>query len=124
MRITWKNAPRHCSGMALFEPAVDEMIDTDLAEDFEVRVRDYIEVLYAVALKLTQDPKAALALAERALDEALRQYGGLSPGAPIKPWLLTILRNTYIGECPKDAGPLSFPRADINAAMRLCAQTA
>ena len=59
-------------------------------------VADHVDLLYSVAMRFTRSPEAAETLVCDALSNALCHPDTLAPGAPVKPWLLTILRNTFI----------------------------
>ena len=76
------------------------------SEAFEQEVVDHMDMLYAVALRLTRDPLAAQDLTQNTVVKALRFYDGFKEGTYIKAWLLTILRNTFINEYRRTArGP-------------------
>lgn len=65
---------------------------------FEDQVLEHLDVLYAVALRLTRNPADAEDLTQNALVKALRFHDKFKEGTYIKAWLLTILRNTFINE--------------------------
>lgn len=57
-----------------------------------------MDMLYAVALRLTRDPTDAQDLTQNTVVKALRFHTKFKEGTYIKAWLLTILRNTFINE--------------------------
>lgn len=64
--------------------------------EFEDRIGEYVDVLHAVALKLTRDPERAEFLVRETLVTALRNRDTFSENMYLKSWLLTTLRNTFI----------------------------
>lgn len=66
--------------------------------EFEESVLAHIDMLYAVALKLTRNVADAQDLTQNTLVKALRFHDKFQEGTYIKAWLLTILRNTFINE--------------------------
>lgn len=58
----------------------------------------HLDMLYAVALRLTRNPADAQDLTQNTVVKALRFHDKFAPGTYIKAWLLTILRNTFINE--------------------------
>lgn len=58
----------------------------------------HLDMLYAVALRLTRNPTDAQDLAQNTIVKALRFHDKFQEGTYIKAWLLTILRNTFINE--------------------------
>ncbi len=67
-------------------------------KDFENLVLEHIDLLYAVALRLTRNPADAEDLTQNTFVKALRFHDKFKEGTYIKAWLLTILRNTFINE--------------------------
>ncbi len=65
---------------------------------FEDQVLEHVDVLYAVALRLTRNAADAEDLTQNTLVKALRFHDKYKEGTYIKAWLLTILRNTFINE--------------------------
>jgi RNA polymerase sigma-70 factor (ECF subfamily) len=57
-----------------------------------------MDMLYAVALRLTRNVADAQDLTQNTIVKALRFHGKFEKGTYIKAWLLTILRNTFINE--------------------------
>jgi RNA polymerase sigma-70 factor (ECF subfamily) len=66
--------------------------------EFEAEVLSHIDILHAVALKLTRNLADAQDLTQSTLVKALRFHEKYQKGTYIKAWLLTILRNTFINE--------------------------
>jgi RNA polymerase sigma-70 factor (ECF subfamily) len=66
--------------------------------DFDELVLSHLDMLYAVALKLTRNPADAEDLAQDTIVKALRFHDKFQKGSYIKAWLLTILRNTFIND--------------------------
>ena len=68
------------------------------SEEFEQLVLEHIDMLHAVALRLTRNMADAEDLTQNTLVKALRFHDKFREGTYIKAWLLTILRNTFINE--------------------------
>ncbi|MFP4501756.1 MAG: sigma-70 family RNA polymerase sigma factor [Candidatus Hydrogenedentota bacterium] len=68
------------------------------SEDFENLVLEHLDMMYAVALRLTRNAADAQDLTQNTLVKALRFHEKFKEGTYIKAWLLTILRNTFINE--------------------------
>jgi RNA polymerase sigma-70 factor (ECF subfamily) len=66
--------------------------------EFEELVLQHLDMLYAVALRLTRNPVDAQDLTQNTIVKALRFHDKFQEGTYIKAWLLTILRNTFINE--------------------------
>jgi len=65
---------------------------------FEDLVLEHLDMLYAVALRLTRNAVDAQDLTQNTVVKALRFHARFKDGTYIKAWLLTILRNTFINE--------------------------
>ena len=65
---------------------------------FEQQILEHLDMLYAVALRLTRNPADAQDLTQNTVVKALRFHDKFREGTYIKAWLLTILRNTFINE--------------------------
>jgi len=76
--------------------------------DFEQQVLEHLDMLYAVALRLTRNPADAQDLAQNTAVKALRFHDKFKEGTYIKAWLLTILRNTFINEYRRKARRPTF----------------
>ncbi len=68
------------------------------SSDFDDLVMEHLDMLYAVALRLTRNPAEAEDLTQTTILKALRFHDKFKRGSYIKAWLLTILRNTFINE--------------------------
>lgn len=66
--------------------------------EFEQLVLEHLDMLYAVALRLTRNAADAQDLTQNTVVKALRFHDKFQKGTYIKAWLLTILRNTFINE--------------------------
>ena len=67
-------------------------------KEFEDLVLEHLDMMYAVALRLTRNSADAQDLTQNTLVKALRFHSKFKEGTYIKAWLLTILRNTFINE--------------------------
>ncbi len=65
---------------------------------FDELVLSHLDMLYAVAMKLTRNAADAEDLTQNTIVKALRFHDKFREGSYIKAWLLTILRNTFINE--------------------------
>lgn len=72
--------------------------ESERSKEFEQNVLEHIDMMYAVALKLTRNVADAQDLTQNTLVKALRFHEKFQEGTYIKAWLLTILRNTFINE--------------------------
>lgn len=68
------------------------------SREFEKLVLQHLDMLYAVALRLTRNATDAQDLTQNTVVKALRFHNRFKDGTYIKAWLLTILRNTFINE--------------------------
>lgn len=67
-----------------------------------------MDMLYAVALRLTRNTADAQDLTQNTVVKALRFHSNFREGTYIKAWLLTILRNTFINEYRRKARRPTF----------------
>jgi RNA polymerase sigma-70 factor, ECF subfamily len=65
---------------------------------FDELLLEHLDLLFAVAMKLTRNADDAEDLVNNTLLKALRFHDKFKEGTYIKAWLLTILRNTYINQ--------------------------
>ncbi len=72
--------------------------DDNRSTEFEELILEHMDMLYAVALKLTRNATDAEDLTQNTVVKALRFHDKFAEGTYIKAWLLTILRNTFINE--------------------------
>lgn len=78
---------------------------------------EHIDLLYAVALRLTRNPVDAEDLTQNTFVKALRFHDKFKQGTYIKAWLLTILRNTFINEYRrKSRRPIEVELSGLEAA--------
>lgn len=68
------------------------------SEEFEEHLAGNLPALYRAALHLTRNRADAQDLLQDVCVRALRFHHRYQPGTYIKPWLMTILRNTFINE--------------------------
>lgn len=66
--------------------------------EFDEKVLEHVDLMYAVALKLTRNSHDAHDLLQNALVKAFRFHHKFEEGTYIKAWLLTIVRNTFIND--------------------------
>lgn len=87
------------------------------SKEFESLVLEHVDLLYAVALRLTRNPADAEDLTQNTFVKALRFHDKFKAGTYIKAWLLTILRNTFINEYRrKSRRPIEVELSGIEAA--------
>ena len=72
----------------------------DRPPEFDALVLEHLEMLFAVALKLTRNVLDAQDLTQTTLLKAMRFHQRFEKGTYIKAWLLTILRNTGTNIAP------------------------
>ncbi len=95
------------------------------SQEFEEQVLEHMDMLYAVALRLTRNVADAEDLTQNALVKALRFHDKFKEGTYIKAWLLTILRNTFINEYRKRSRtPISVELTGTEAAEPACERSA
>ncbi|MBI1319617.1 MAG: sigma-70 family RNA polymerase sigma factor [Candidatus Hydrogenedens sp.] len=73
------------------------------SKEFENLILEHMDMMYAVALKLTRNAADAEDLTQNTVVKALRFHDKFQEGTYIKAWLLTILRNTFINEYRRKA---------------------
>lgn len=76
----------------------DEGSNTRRDEAFDELVLSHMDMLFAVAMRLTRNVADAQDLVQNTILKALRFHSRFKQGTYIKAWLLTILRNTFINE--------------------------
>ncbi len=80
------------------EPPVD--VATETTEDrkarFERDAMEYVDQLYAAALRMARNPADAEDLVQEAYTKAFSAFHQYRPGTNLKAWLYRILTNTYI----------------------------
>lgn len=65
---------------------------------FDALLIEHMDLMFAVAMKLTRNVDDAEDLVHNTVVKALRFHDKFREGTYIKAWLLTILRNTYINQ--------------------------
>jgi RNA polymerase sigma-70 factor (ECF subfamily) len=75
-----------------------QTVEDHRAPDFDELVLEHIDMLYAVAMKLTRNVTDAQDLTQNTVLKAFRFHSKFKKGTYIKAWLLTILRNTFIND--------------------------
>lgn len=78
------------------------------SQEFEALVMEHMDMLYAVALRLTRNTADAQDLTQNTVVKALRFHSKFEEGTYIKAWLLTILRNTFINDYRRRARRPTF----------------
>ena len=73
-------------------------VDTQRNPTFDALLLEHLDLMFAVAMKLTRNADDAEDLVNNTLVKALRFHDKFQEGTYIKAWLLTILRNTYINQ--------------------------
>jgi RNA polymerase sigma-70 factor (ECF subfamily) len=68
---------------------------TPAPEDFSAKVLEWLQPLYATALRLTRNRADAEDLVQDTIVKALRFSKQFTPGTNLKAWLYTILHNTW-----------------------------
>lgn len=77
---------------------VADALVNNRSREFERQVLEHIDMLFAVAMRLTRNSADAEDLTQNTIVKALRFHDKFREGTYIKAWLLTILRNTFINE--------------------------
>jgi RNA polymerase sigma-70 factor (ECF subfamily) len=67
-------------------------------DSFDELLLEHLDLMFAVAMKLTRNADDAEDLVHNTIVKALRFHDKFTEGTYIKAWLLTILRNTYINQ--------------------------
>ena len=81
---------------------------------FERDAMQYVDQLYAAALRMTRNPSDAEDLVQEAYAKAYRAFGQYQHGTNLKAWLFRILTNTYINIYRKNQrGPIVNPTEQI-----------
>ena len=83
--------------------AENRQTNVERSEEFEQLVLEHLDMMHAVALRLTRNAADAEDLTQNTLVKALRFHDKFKEGTYIKAWLLTILRNTFINEYRRKA---------------------
>jgi RNA polymerase sigma-70 factor (ECF subfamily) len=87
----------------------------DPAESVAARALEFLEPLYATALRLTRNAADAEDLVQDTFVKALRFSGRFEPGTNLKAWLYTILLNTWRNrrrDAAREAVDIDSPRVE------------
>ena len=84
-------------------PAVDLANETDEERDarFTSEALQYLDQLYAAALRMTRNPADAEDVVQETYAKAYASFHQFTPGTNLKAWLYRILTNTYINSYRK-----------------------
>ncbi|MDR2373501.1 MAG: sigma-70 family RNA polymerase sigma factor [Bifidobacteriaceae bacterium] len=74
---------------------------TDRADRFERDALEYIDQLYAAAMRITRNPTDAEDLVQETYARAFANFHQYQPGTNLKAWLHRILTNSYINDYRK-----------------------
>lgn len=84
---------------------VDDIRDTETeaerAERFERDAMEYLDQLYAAALRMTRNPADAEDVVQETYAKAFSSFKQFTPGTNLRAWLYRILTNTYINSYRK-----------------------
>ncbi|MGW9827251.1 RNA polymerase sigma-70 factor, ECF subfamily [Brevibacterium pityocampae] len=101
-------------------PVVDDTVDVAAETDAERSARferdalEYVNQLYAAALRMTRNPADAEDLVQEAYTKAYAAFHQYTPGTNLKAWLYRILTNTFINNYrKKQRQPLESSGEDI-----------
>lgn len=94
------------------------MNTTELKNNIEETLLDYMELLYSIAFKLTRDAGKARSLTELTSARILRNPDGFQPGACPKPFLLKTLRNVYLAHFQDDTAVPAWVYGDVCACQK------
>lgn len=75
--------------------------DAERSERFERDALEYVNQLYAAALRMTRNPADAEDLVQEAYAKAYAAFHQYTPGTNLKAWLYRILTNTFINNYRK-----------------------
>ncbi len=80
------------------DPVVDLETETESQRRarFEKYALEYVDQLYAAAMRMTRNPQDAEDLVQEAYTKAYSAFHQYKPGTNLKAWLYRILTNTYI----------------------------
>jgi RNA polymerase sigma-70 factor (ECF subfamily) len=93
--------------------------DTRPGDSVAARALEFLEPLYATALRLTRNPADAEDLVQDTFVKALRFSDRFAPGTNLKAWLYTILMNTWRNrrrDAARDTVEIDSPRVEAAAA--------
>ncbi|WGW10510.1 sigma-70 family RNA polymerase sigma factor [Saxibacter everestensis] len=94
--------------------ATEGETDSERSARFERDALEYLNPLYAAALRMTRNPADAEDLVQEAFAKAYAAFHQYRPGTNLKAWLYRILTNTYINTYrKKQRQPLESHSEDI-----------
>jgi RNA polymerase sigma-70 factor (ECF subfamily) len=80
----------------------DEIIPADPRALFEEQALQYMDQLYAAAMRLTRNPADAADLVQETFVKAYQAFGQFQQGTNLKAWLYRIQTNTFINNYRKN----------------------
>ena len=80
----------------------DEEIPADPRALFETQALQYMDQLYAAAMRLTRNPADAADLVQETFVKAYQAFGQFQQGTNLKAWLYRIQTNTFINNYRKN----------------------
>jgi RNA polymerase sigma-70 factor, ECF subfamily len=83
------------------EPAVDQSNPVDVRALFEEQALQYMDQLYAAAMRMTRNPADAADLVQETFVKAYQAFGQFQQGTNLKAWLYRIQTNTFINNYRK-----------------------
>jgi RNA polymerase sigma-70 factor (ECF subfamily) len=93
-----KQAP---TGQRAPEPKGSQDNRAPAAERFEAEAIQYLDQLYAAAMRITRNPADAEDLVQETYTKAFANFHQYQPGTNLKAWMHRILTNTYINDYRK-----------------------
>ncbi len=90
--------------------ATETETDAQRSARFERDALEYLNQLYAAALRMTRNPADAEDLVQEAYAKAYAAFHQYTPGTNLKAWLYRILTNTFINNYRKKRGAAGAPR--------------
>jgi RNA polymerase sigma-70 factor (ECF subfamily) len=82
-------------------PAAPAESDAERRQRFEADALEFIDQLYAAAMRMTRNPADAEDLVQETYTKAYSSFHQFTPGTNLKAWLYRILTNTYINNYRK-----------------------
>ena len=92
-------------------PTPDTRPDAGTVERFRVLMLPHLDAAYGFARWLTRDPVTAQDLAQEAMLRALRYFHAFR-GEEARPWLLRIVRNTWVDQRAKQSADQPLEMAE------------
>ncbi|GAA4284054.1 RNA polymerase sigma factor SigR [Brevibacterium daeguense] len=116
MTVTANAEPTAVSLGAMSDSTTPEIAETadERSERFERDALEFVNQLYAAALRMTRNPADAEDLVQEAYTKAYAAFHQYTPGTNLKAWLYRILTNTFINNYrKKQRQPLESSDEDI-----------